>query len=49
MNTAIGPYCSVSGGRHNTASGLLSSISGGNTRTATGDDDWVAGSLFEDN
>lgn len=39
---------SVSGGYGNTASGIRSSVSGGNARTAGGDDDWVAGTLFED-
>ena len=48
-NTASGTSSSISGGRNNTASGDYSSVSGGNTRSATGTDDWVAGSLWEDN
>ena len=47
-NMASGDYSSVSAGHFNTASGTMSSVSGGNTRTAPGDNDWVAGSLFED-
>ena len=48
-NTASGNYSSVSGGINNTASGNYSSVSGGDSRSAVGKDDWVAGSLFEDN
>ena len=48
-NTASGYQSSVSGGSGNTASGFGSSVSGGTNRSALGDDDWVAGTLFEDN
>jgi hypothetical protein len=40
---------SVSGGLSNTASGRYSSVSGGSYRSAEGQDNWRAGSLFEDN
>jgi len=58
FNTASGIVSSVSGGIGNTASGDFSSVSGGSNRTAglgvagdgvAGDNDWAAGSLFEDN
>ena len=39
----------VSGGFSNTAHGNYSSVSGGSNRSALNTDDWVAGSLFEDN
>jgi hypothetical protein len=48
-STVSGAHASVSGGRDNTASGFGSSVSGGTNRSALGDDDWVAGTLFEDN
>ena len=49
-NTASGAFpSSVSGGRNNEASGFYSSVSGGASRSATGVEDWVAGSLFQDN
>ena len=38
----------VSGGAGNTADGAFAVVSGGRIRTAEGEDDWVAGSLFED-
>jgi len=47
-NTVSGPFSSVTGGWINTASGARSSVSGGQLRTAPSIDDWVAGSLFED-
>ena len=47
-NTASAFFSSVTGGRSNVASGLYSSVSGGSTRSSTSDDDWRAGSLFED-
>jgi hypothetical protein len=47
-NTASFFWASVSGGDSNTASGRASSVSGGANRTAPDTDDWVAGSLFED-
>lgn len=47
-NTASGQASSVSGGTHNTSSGFGASVSGGDSRDAPADDDWVAGSLFED-
>lgn len=39
----------ICGGQYNVVSGSTACVSGGNTRTASGADDWVAGSLFEDN
>ena len=48
-NLATGGTSSVTGGQLNTATGLSSNVSGGASRTASGDDDWVAGTLFEDN
>jgi hypothetical protein len=48
FNTASGVASSVSGGSGNTASGLASAVSGGFQRTASGENDWVAGSLVED-
>jgi len=48
-NLATGGTSSVTGGSLNTAVGLSSNVSGGASRTASGDDDWVAGTLFEDN
>ena len=48
-NTASSSYSSVSGGNSNTASGGSSSVSGGANRDATGTNDWVAGTLFENN
>ena len=48
-NTISAPWASVSGGGGNTASEQGASVSGGANRTAPGADDWVAGSLFEDN
>ncbi len=49
FNTASGEYSSVNGGRLNEASGNYASVGGGNNRTAAAEDDWVAGTLFEDN
>ena len=49
LNTASGGISSVSAGFYNTASGSWSSVSGGANRSVSGDDDWAAGSLFEDN
>ncbi|MCF6317877.1 MAG: hypothetical protein L3J83_01140 [Proteobacteria bacterium] len=48
-NRATARDTNVSGGINNTASGNFSSVSGGESRSAVGTDDWVAGSLFEDN
>ncbi len=48
-NTLFGPFASITGGQFNIASGNSSSVSGGSARTAPDPDDWVAGSLFEDN
>jgi len=48
-NQASGLISSVSGGSFNMALGNQSSVSGGNGRKATMTDDWVAGTLFEDN
>ena len=47
-NKVTGPSSSVSGGIFNTASGYYSSVSGGSNREAAGEDDWRAGSVFED-
>ncbi len=47
-NDTVGLYATVSGGRGNTASGQDAAVSGGANRAATGTNDWVAGSLFED-
>ena len=47
-NEASGLNSSVSGGVVNEASGLNSSVSGGRNHDSSGDDDWRAGSLFED-
>jgi len=49
LNSASANRASVSGGNSNTASGIASAVSGGNVRTASNDNDWVAGTLFEDN
>ena len=48
LNIASGFASSVSGGIFNTASSTRASVSGGRDRTAPGEDDWVAGSLLED-
>lgn len=48
-NGASGIYATVSGGYGNSATGDYASVSGGNTRAAAGQDDWVAGLLFQDN
>lgn len=48
-NTASGFVSSISGGNTNIAGGARSSVSGGNSRTASNTDDWVAGSLLQDN
>ena len=48
FNDASGPHSSVSGGSSNIADGHYSSVSGGFDRTAAGTNDWVAGTLFED-
>lgn len=47
-NIASGDSSSVSGGFANTASGENSSVSGGTGRSASDIDDWVAGSLLQD-
>ncbi|MFK8011275.1 MAG: hypothetical protein AB8B80_04490 [Marinicellaceae bacterium] len=49
LNSASGDYSNVSGGRLNSASGDYSNVSGGSQGSATGNDDWVAGTLSEDN
>lgn len=49
LNISSASNSVVSGGIYNVASGNQSSVSGGNTRTAPNTDDWVAGSLLEDN
>jgi hypothetical protein len=48
-NQITGQASTVSSGIANVASGGGSSVSGGNDRTAADADDWVAGTLFEDN
>ncbi len=48
-NATSGEYASVSGGVGNTASADYATVSGGGDRTASGIDDWVAGTLFENN
>ena len=47
-NTAGGHYSSVNGGGNNTAIGSFSTVGGGSHRVASNGNDWVAGSLFED-
>jgi hypothetical protein len=47
-NVASNFLATVNGGQRNEASGSFSTVSGGSDRTATNTDDWVAGSLFED-
>ena len=42
------PGGAVCGGRSNVASGAYSAIGGGNGHTVAGDDDWAAGTLFQD-
>jgi cell division protein FtsB len=47
-NIASGGYSSISGGSLNTASGNWSSVSGGSSNTAAiADNNWAAGSLFQ--
>ncbi len=48
-NTVSGTWAGVAGGRFNDAAGWYSTVSGGAFRLAQGEDDWVAGSLNEDN
>lgn len=47
-NTTTGYGASISGGQLNSAAGNWATVGGGRSRTAPGDEDWVAGSLFED-
>jgi hypothetical protein len=47
-NLASGAAASVGGGDANEASGSEASVSGGLLRTAGDDNDWAAGSPFED-
>ncbi len=47
-NRANGDFASVVGGNGNVAGADTSTVGGGRNRTAVGVDDWVAGSLFED-
>ena len=44
-----GCLSTVSGGVRNQTTGTRATVSGGALRSATGNDDWVAGTLFEDN
>jgi hypothetical protein len=46
-NQASGTFATVSGGGQNIASGLRAVVSGGYDRDSIGSDDWVAGSLIE--
>lgn len=46
-NKAAAKHASVTGGLNNAATGPRSSISGGINNTAKGEDDWAAGSLFQ--
>jgi hypothetical protein len=48
-NLASGNSSVAVGGTSNQAQGTGSVVSGGNVRTAVAADDWVAGTLFEDN
>ncbi len=48
-NAAQSVFTSVGGGQSNVASGSFSTVSGGRARSATDDDEWVAGSLREEN
>lgn len=48
-NLASADASSVTGGQLNTAAGSAATVSGGASRTASGSDDWVAGTLLEDN
>ncbi len=48
VDTTIGQWSTVSGGRDNIASGDYASVSGGGGGSATGVDDWVAGGLWQD-
>ncbi len=48
-NTATGRYSSVNGGQQNEAIGLYSTVSGGSSRSANAVNNWVAGSLLENN
>ncbi len=49
FNEARSGGSSVTGGNGNLSWGPHATVSGGLNRTATGTDDWIAGSLFEDN
>ena len=48
FNNAANTYSHVDGGTSNRASAHMSTVSGGYRRTAPEENDWVAGSLFED-
>ncbi|MEZ5465773.1 MAG: hypothetical protein R3F22_11255 [Lysobacteraceae bacterium] len=48
-NVASGFHASVTGGRSNTSDDSYATVSGGNGRSTVNNDDWVAGSLIEDN
>ncbi len=48
FNRATGSRASVSGGFASLSSGPVSSVSGGYNRSVTGQNDWRAGTLFED-
>jgi len=47
-NTTSGQAACIAGGRWNIAAGAFSSVGGGANRSAPGEDDWVAGTLSED-
>ena len=48
FNLSSGTQSAVTGGETNTASGFRAVVSGGRNRSALGPNDWVAGSLQED-
>ena len=47
-NVATASWATAVGGYANTASGLRSTVSGGASRSALGDDDWAAGTIWQD-
>ncbi len=49
LNEAAGKYSVVSGGYLNAADNQQSTVGGGRSRTASDDDDFVAGTIVEDN
>lgn len=49
LNVASAQDATVTGGFGNKATGFRATVSGGYARIAAGENDWIAGSLFEDN